>query len=78
MNTPRTLPGRVLTDYLQAKAGRMRIPLSGTFELSPVCNFSCRMCYVRKTQKEVEQSPRRILTLEDWRRIAREAREAGT
>lgn len=76
--TPQNDPsGRALTDYLYAKASRMRIPLSGTFELSPVCNFSCRMCYVRKTAKEVRESPRRILTLEDWRRIAREAREAG-
>lgn len=67
----------VLTEYLYAKASRMRLPLSGTFELSPVCNFSCRMCYVRKTAKEVAESPRRIMTLEGWRRIAREAREAG-
>lgn len=69
--------GRALTDFLYTKASRIRIPLSGTFELSPMCNFSCRMCYVRKTAKEVAESPRRILTLEDWRRIAREAREAG-
>lgn len=69
--------GPVLTEFLYAKATRMRIPLSGTFELSPVCNFSCRMCYVRKTAKEVAESPRRILTLEDWLRIAREARDAG-
>ena len=69
--------GRALTDFLYAKASRMLVPLSGTFELSPVCNFSCRMCYVRKTAKEVAESPRRILTLEDWRRIAREARDAG-
>ena len=69
--------GRVLTDWLYNKASRMKIPLSGTFELSPVCNFACRMCYVRKTRKEVEASPRKILTLEDWRRIAREGRDAG-
>ena len=69
--------GTALTEFLYAKASRMRVPLSGTFELSPVCNFSCRMCYVRRTAKEVAESPRRILTLEDWLRIAREAREAG-
>ena len=69
--------GRPLTDYLYAKASRMKIPLSGTFELSPVCNFACRMCYVRKTAKEVRESPRGILTLDDWRRLAREAHEAG-
>lgn len=69
--------GRPLTDYLYAKACHMHIPLNGTFELSPVCNFSCRMCYVRKSAKEVRESPRGILTLADWRRIAREARDAG-
>ena len=73
-NTP---PGRALTDWLYTKASKRRIPLNGTFELSPVCNFSCRMCYVRKTQKEVQESPRKILSLEDWLTIAREAREAG-
>lgn len=69
--------GRPLTDYLYAKACRLKIPLNGTFELSPVCNFSCRMCYVRKTQKEVQQSFRKILVLDDWLRIAGEARNAG-
>lgn len=72
-----TVPGRQLTDYLYSRASRMLVPLSGTFELSPVCNFNCRMCYVRKSQKEVNDSPRSILTLDDWRRIAREARDAG-
>lgn len=76
MSNP-TVTGRNLTDYLYAKASRFKIPLSGTFELSPVCNFSCKMCYVRKTRQEVAASPRSILTLEDWRRIAREARDAG-
>ena len=69
--------GRTLKDYLYAKACRLNIPLNGTFELSPVCNFSCRMCYIRKTQKEVQKNPRAIMTLEDWRRIAKEARNAG-
>ncbi len=74
MNTPRI---QTLSDYLAAKSIQMKVPFSGTFELSPVCNFSCKMCYVRKTAKEVRESPRSILTLEDWRRIARDARDAG-
>lgn len=77
MNTPNNNTGRRLSDYLAAKAIQMKIPLSGTFELSPVCNFACRMCYIRKTQKEVQDSTRSIFTLEDWRRIAREVRDAG-
>ena len=62
---------------MYTKAGRMGVPIGGTFELSPVCNFACRMCYVRKTAKEVAESQRPILTLGDWLRIAHEAREQG-
>lgn len=78
MNLQKKPSGRALTDYLYTKASYMHLPLSGTFELSPVCNFACRMCYVRKTPKEVRENPRGILTLEDWRRIAREAYDQGT
>lgn len=78
MNTHENGKGHNITDYLASKALYLKVPLSGTFELSPVCNFSCKMCYVRKTQKEVDASPRGILGLEDWLRIAREARDAGT
>lgn len=66
-----------LTEYMYSKAGRCKIPIGGTFELSPVCNFSCRMCYVRKTPQEVAAHPRPILTLERWLEIAEQARDAG-
>lgn len=66
-----------LTDYMYSKASSRRLPISGTFELSPVCNFSCRMCYVRKSAEEVSNSPRPIMTLKEWLKIAEEAREAG-
>lgn len=59
------------------KAEKSGIPLSGTFELTPVCNFSCRMCYVRKTAEEVRNSSRPMRTLEQWLALAREARDAG-
>lgn len=78
MSGIRTARGNSLTQYLYSKASRLRIPISGTFELSPVCNFSCRMCYVRKTRQEVACSPRGILTLDDWRKIAQELLEVGT
>ena len=67
-----------LTEFLHRKAVYLRLPVSGTFELSPVCNFSCRMCYVRKTAREVAASPRPILTLDDWRQLAAQAKEVGT
>lgn len=66
-----------ITDYLMSKAGRVKIPLSGTFELSPVCNLSCKMCYVRKTMEEVRRHPRPMRTLEEWISTAEEAQKAG-
>lgn len=66
-----------LTSYMFSKASKAKIPLSGTFELSPVCNFNCRMCYVRKTVKEVNEHNRQMVTMAQWLSIAEEAKEAG-
>lgn len=66
-----------LTDRLYQKAGNKKIPLSGTFELSPVCNFACKMCYVRKTIQEVKEHPRKMMSLEQWIELAEHARKEG-
>ena len=66
-----------VTSYLFAKAAGRHIPLSGTFELSPLCNFSCRMCYVHLTGEEVRRSGLRMMTGGEWIRLAREARDQG-
>ena len=66
-----------LTDRLYQKAGDRKIPLSGTFELSPVCNFACKMCYVRKTIQEVKEHPRKMMSLEQWIELAEQARKEG-
>lgn len=59
------------------KAFADAIPISGTFELTPRCNFNCRMCYVHL---KPEQIPRygRELSAREWLRIAEEAKAAGT
>lgn len=66
-----------ISDRLFSKAARNKIPLSGTFELSPICNFSCRMCYVRKTAEEVRNQERQILSAEKWLEIAEAAGREG-
>lgn len=66
-----------MTSYLFQKASKANIPLSGTFELSPVCNFSCKMCYVRKTAQEVKSSGETMMTAEEWLQLAEEARRMG-
>lgn len=53
------------------------IPISGTFELTPRCNFNCKMCYVHLKDKQIPQMGKE-LTANDWIRIAMQAKEAGT
>lgn len=65
-----------LTEYLHTKAVMKEIPLNGTFELTPCCNLSCKMCYVRMTRQEQERiAPLR--TAGEWLDLAQRAKEAG-
>ena len=59
------------------KAFAEGIPISGTFELTPRCNFSCKMCYVHLKPEEIPRNGVE-LTATEWLRIAEEAKEAGT
>ena len=47
-------------------------------ELSPVCNFQCKMCYVRKTEAQIRKEGKTLRSWEQWLELARELREAGT
>lgn len=67
-----------VSDYLYKKASRQKIPLGGTFELSPVCNFSCKMCYVRKTPEQIRAEGKELMPWQTWLELARQCREAGT
>ncbi len=66
-----------VTEYLYQKAAARQTPISGTFELTPQCNFSCRMCYVRKSHSEVLEAPRPMLDTAQWLALARQATDAG-
>lgn len=66
-----------ITDYLYRKASMNNIPIELAFELTPVCNMNCKMCYVRKSKKEQENEGK-LLSAQEWRRIAEDAAELGT
>lgn len=53
------------------------IPLSGAFELTPRCNFSCKMCYVHLKAEDIPKYGKE-LSAKEWLRIAEEAKAAGT
>lgn len=59
------------------KAFAEAIPISGTFELTPRCNFNCRMCYVHLKPEEISRYGRELMAKE-WLQIAEEAKMAGT
>lgn len=66
----------LITEYLHRKASKNKIPLSGTFELTPVCNMNCKMCYVRMS-KEEQENVRPLRSVEEWVELAKKAKERG-
>ena len=68
----------LISDYLFRKASAKKIPLQGAFELSPVCNFSCKMCYLRKTPEQIAQSGRKLKDWREWLKLAEQCLNEGT
>ena len=65
-----------LVEYLHRKASITKTPISGAFELSPLCNMDCKMCYI-KMSKEKQESIARLRTKEEWIELAQKAKEKG-
>lgn len=62
--------------HLKAASKAERIPQSATFELTPLCNFNCRMCYVH-LQPEQMAGIGRLKSAEEWLTLAKELKEKG-
>lgn len=65
-----------ITKKLWEKAGKLHIPLTGAFELLPVCNLQCKMCYVRKSMAEVNEMGG-LLPAGWWLELVRQAKVEG-
>ena len=65
-----------IKQVLTARAAAGNVPISGAFELTPRCNFACKMCYVRLTPEQMAPIGRER-TAEQWLQLGRQAREAG-
>ena len=66
-----------MRQYLQGVARERGIPLHGTFELTPLCNLSCRMCYVHLSDRQLKKTGRELLTTAQWKHIMAQAADAG-
>ena len=65
----------MIVRYLHAKAGKMRIPVNVTFELTSRCNFNCKMCYVH--DEDCSRNRPFELSAAQWIDVAEQAKAAG-
>ena len=61
--------------YLDAKARKKGVPLNGTFELTPLCNLDCKMCYVHLNKEQMKGAS--LLSVEQWKSIIDQAIGGG-
>lgn len=62
--------------YLNFRARMCGQVYTGGFELTPLCNFDCKMCYVHLTKGQMEQEAK-LLTTQQWICIMGQAIDAG-
>ncbi len=62
--------------YIFSKSANLRLPITGTFELTPRCNMNCKMCYIKMTEKEMAPIGKELDT-ERWIQIFNEANAEG-
>ena len=61
--------------FLEHKAREARIPLIGTFELTPFCNLDCKMCYVHLAEGQFGTNE--LLDVDTWKDFVQQAYKAG-
>ena len=67
---------RAMNGYISLKARYTDTPVSGVFELTPLCNLDCKMCYVYLNANQIG-ADERLLTVSEWKKIMRQAVDAG-
>lgn len=66
-----------ITEYLFHKATVDKRPISGTFELLPLCNFNCKMCYVHENASDLKSKGKALKPPKFWIDLAKSAKEQG-
>lgn len=61
--------------FLNFKARAKNLPISGSFELTPLCNLDCKMCYVHLNKAQMQGAS--LLTVDQWRSIMQQAIDSG-
>ena len=66
---------RDVSRYIEQKARKKGIPVSGKFELTPLCNLDCRMCFIHLSPEQLKG--RSVLPVPVWKDLIRQAWNAG-
>jgi len=66
---------KYIDQFLAFKAREQGIPYSGSFELTPLCNLDCKMCYVHLTTEQMQG--RTLLSVDQWKSLMTQAVNAG-
>ena len=61
--------------FLNFKARDKGVPISGSFELTPLCNLDCKMCYVHLNKAQMQGA--QLLSVRQWKDIMQQAIDAG-
>lgn len=60
---------------IRKQAAKQGVPIHGHFELTPRCNFDCKMCYVHLQKEQMHGIGE--LSLDEWKKIIDQAIDAG-
>lgn len=80
----RQLDAEGITDYrrykkvrqfLDFKARGKGVPVAGSFELTPLCNLDCKMCYVHLNKDQMRGA--QLLSADQWKDIMQQAVDSG-
>lgn len=74
-HVPRNRYWRCIEAYQETKASERGIPIFGQFEITPLCNLDCRMCYVHLDPKQLNGA--HLLPTDWWKDIMKQAHAQG-
>ncbi len=74
-NVPNKEYEKKIMTYLENKARIQAVPFYGHFELTPMCNLDCKMCYVHLNKHQFHQE--QLLSVETWKELISQAQAAG-
>lgn len=74
-NVPKEQYKQHIDRFLEMQTRKKGIPWKGQFELTPLCNLDCKMCYVHLPKEQLQNQ--RILDPASWKNLMAQAVASG-